>query len=71
MEKSINCYTNETTNAFNKINRQIIFCEGIFGLTFFPSYCIIYFIEEMGFLSGKRSFAERVARFFFYVYNII
>ena len=24
-----------------------------------------------GFLSGKRSFAERVARFFFYVYDII
>ena len=28
MEKSINCYTNETTNASNKINRQIIICEG-------------------------------------------
>lgn len=27
MEKSINCYTNETTNASNKINRQIIICD--------------------------------------------
>ena len=42
----------------------------IIRLTFFL-YHSIMFAKEMGFLSGKRLFAERVARFFFYVYNII
>ena len=32
---------------------------------------VLSFHKGNGFLSGKRLIAERVARFFFYVYNII
>lgn len=52
----------------------VVICANIFPNKRIDFLDIIYyhcFIREMGFLSGKRLYAERVARFFFYVYNII